>query len=592
MALSNTSTTGVTHLPSGIFRNFPQWQFMKLAMRSRIVFDNHKQQLLLGLAICIFSILTVQFAYPSHRMLPYSKLAGQNIGLKDFTGIQSTLNSISNSDLTVQSDFKTYHTNPNELGITYSADKSITNYPFSARIIPFSILFYGRNQDYKSHVSSSINHSKAIQFADKVIQENTKSAVEGSIKLEQTQVLVTSPVAGATYIQKDILKTLSSIKLNTTNIMLPASKSLPPKFNSSAYEVAATQAKKHLSKRLQVNAVGKQLNIEPSTIASWMSFSPDTSSGQIHVEFNADAVKNSLKDLAQQVYIAPTTTRITTLDGIETERVSGVPGRALTQEATATAIISAVQSEKPIVEGLVHVLAAPIQTNRTYSNTSHGLQTLLNDWVNANRGPRWAIVIKELDNQGRYAAVRPDEIFITASTYKLFLAYPVLSRIADGSLDPNTVTSTGDTIDVCIDRMIVISSNPCGHMFGEMLGWANATSQLNSKGFYNTNLTNLTTTAGDATRILEQLYSGVLLPPTQNNRLLDMMMRQIYRNGIPAGSRGIVVANKVGYVDGYRHDVGIVYHPKGVYTLSIYSYGGSYSAIADLARTISNYMNQ
>ena len=63
------------------------------------------------------------------------------------------------------------------------------------------------------------------------------------------------------------------------------------------------------------------------------------------------------------------------------------------------------------------------------------------------------------------------------------------------------------------------------------------------------------------------------------------MKRQVYRKGLPAGV-GVPVADKVGFLEGYLHDSAIVYSPKGVYILVIYSNGSSWGAIADAAKKI------
>lgn len=70
------------------------------------------------------------------------------------------------------------------------------------------------------------------------------------------------------------------------------------------------------------------------------------------------------------------------------------------------------------------------------------------------------------------------------------------------------------------------------------------------------------------------------------------MKRQIYRSGIPAGSHGAAVADKVGFLDGYLHDAGIVYSPKATYALVIMSSGSSWSNISDLADAVYEFMNE
>lgn len=70
------------------------------------------------------------------------------------------------------------------------------------------------------------------------------------------------------------------------------------------------------------------------------------------------------------------------------------------------------------------------------------------------------------------------------------------------------------------------------------------------------------------------------------------MKNQVYRNGIPAGSRGAVVADKVGFLDNYLHDVGVVYGAKSTYAIVIMSEGSSWSNIKDLSQAIYDFMNE
>jgi hypothetical protein len=69
------------------------------------------------------------------------------------------------------------------------------------------------------------------------------------------------------------------------------------------------------------------------------------------------------------------------------------------------------------------------------------------------------------------------------------------------------------------------------------------------------------------------------------------MGHNIYRYAIPAGSTGHS-ANKLGAAGAYNHDVAIVYHPKGAYVLSVFSYGSNHAQIRELARQISAVMSQ
>lgn len=79
------------------------------------------------------------------------------------------------------------------------------------------------------------------------------------------------------------------------------------------------------------------------------------------------------------------------------------------------------------------------------------------------------------------------------------------------------------------------------------------------------------------------------MDPGSTDRLLGYMKRQIWRSGIPSGVPGVTVADKVGFYNGYIHDVAIVYAPKGAYILAIMSYGGSNPNMSELSKRVYNF---
>lgn len=88
------------------------------------------------------------------------------------------------------------------------------------------------------------------------------------------------------------------------------------------------------------------------------------------------------------------------------------------------------------------------------------------------------------------------------------------------------------------------------------------------------------------------LQNGGLLSAGNRQALLSKLGRQVWRYGIPAGSPGMHVANKLGTVGSYNHDVGIVYHPKGAYVLSVFTSGSNHARIRELARQVAVIMSQ
>jgi len=185
-----------------------------------------------------------------------------------------------------------------------------------------------------------------------------------------------------------------------------------------------------------------------------------------------------------------------------------------------------------------------------------------------------------------------DSRFTSASIYKMYLADIVYNKVSRGELtlgDP----INGTTIQGCIEVMIVRSDNPCAVALGSLVGWGANDGFLRGQGFNSTAFVSggQLTTARDTANLLSKLMAGSLIAGDYKNQLLGYMNRNIYRAGIPAGSNGSV-ADKVGFMDGLFHDAAVVNHPKGTYILVIMSKGSSFGNIADLARKISNVMDQ
>jgi beta-lactamase class A len=237
-------------------------------------------------------------------------------------------------------------------------------------------------------------------------------------------------------------------------------------------------------------------------------------------------------------------------------------------------------------------LTPSTQIVRTYSRNSKGIQALINYWL-STRGAQFGINFKTIDGQIA-ASHNPDKQFTSASVYKLFLAYVIYSKVEAGEMSLSDSSYNGYTVQKCIEIMITISTNECAIALGNTVGWNANDPKLKAIGINDTTLTsnNHLTTARDTSTILTALHNGTILNAEHREQLLGLLRRQIHRYGIPAGSAGMTVADKVGYLGSFTHDVAIVYHPKGSYVLSILSTGGSFYPFADLARQINSVMNQ
>jgi len=236
------------------------------------------------------------------------------------------------------------------------------------------------------------------------------------------------------------------------------------------------------------------------------------------------------------------------------------------------------------------------------------LQSIVANWAQKYSFTSTVSVV-ELTGQQRTASLGADNSIVTASTFKLYVAYGVLHAIEQGKYSLNTITSDGKTVSADLNTMILNSDNNAARTLGFMIGWPQIDSWLAAQGMTHTDTNNYVgsstapvgdkkSTAHDLSIFLQKLYAGQLLNATDTQRLLTLLEKQNYRSGIPAGvPAGVTVANKPGWLtpaDGIyeyiQNDAGIVYGPKSTYVIVVTTAGKSMSPLADLSKQVYNYL--
>lgn len=214
------------------------------------------------------------------------------------------------------------------------------------------------------------------------------------------------------------------------------------------------------------------------------------------------------------------------------------------------------------------------------------------------------VIDKTNSTQASYNA---DSTFVSASLYKLFVAYGVLAQIDDGQLNMTDKLTTGSTIEECLGLMITVSDNDCGSSLGWLIDWETLDGQLAQEGYSNTILNNYDnngdviadkkTTATDVALLLERLYDGELLESNSTNLLLGYLESQTLNYALPTGlDDDLIFAHKTGILDNYSHDVGILSSDsKDVIVVMMTSgwtdaYTESIAAFTDFGQKISTYM--
>ena len=222
-------------------------------------------------------------------------------------------------------------------------------------------------------------------------------------------------------------------------------------------------------------------------------------------------------------------------------------------------------------------------------------------------GARVGFVVLDLTDGSR-CSNRADEVFRTASLYKLFVLAEAHEQARQGSLafdEPITVRryrpATEDQeegVDVFVVSareaarlMIQVSDNDTAEALASRLEWDAVYAAPARLGLTDTILgPEYTTTANDIAHFFERLHAGMLLGPAEDEAMLDMLRGQLVRDRIPWHlPDDVEIAHKTGRLYEFANDAGIVYAPAGPFVLVLLTESDDtlepgYWAIRELAR--------
>lgn len=531
-------------------------------------------------------IIGFQLLYPGDRALPFARIGGDMVGFSTEQAIaKKLLTDYGSTTIQTKIHDKTTKVSYAKSGLITDNEqilKGVSEYPWYVRLIPLSSLVKGALTD-QPIVTKTDTVKFSVYAADRA-KECAVAAKNAGVIVKDGEVQLDPAKDGQACSEVSLKQQLTDQPLTKRGLVVTVRTTpVKPARSDKDVQPLLAEARKVAEHTLTLIVASKTYAIDKPTLASWLAFPEDPTTKQPTLGLNDEAVKAYLATIQKDVYIAPGVTVITTVDSIETGRVPGRSGQGINQQATVEAIRKQALAGDGTVVATLAVLPPTLSYNRSYSKTPEGLQALINDLVK-DKGD-FAIAVRKLGDNGVHA--NGDKQYHPASTYKLFVAYSVLKRVDDGRMSLGQTTSGGQTLGQCLDNMIVNSDNACAEWFGVSIGWNNLTNEARALGARNTTLSRpFVSTPNDQALLLQKLESNQLaLAEPSRARLLDAMKRQIFRRGIPAGV-GVSVADKVGFLEGYLHDSAIVYSPKGVYVLVIYSNNSSWGAIADAAKQI------
>jgi hypothetical protein len=528
-----------------------------------------------GATVGLLAVVAVQVVYPRNVTTPLLSVNGVSVGAQSTARLQQTFDNLGNRSVTLQARTKAYTLSYSDLGSsvdTEATTASLMRYSWRERLTPFS-LFRSSN---RAVVQMRHNEEALRKTAKRIQQENTLPAINATVeKVKDEYELKDASKNGATYDIEQVVTTLKSAQPGTTaQVELPVV-TVEPAVTTEEARTSITQLRRQTTQATYVVVDDQKFLIPQTELKSFIAISYDKKRGVLASSYNKKAIASYITRIAPKVYVAPVAATIRVHDGVTVKTTKARDGQQINEPEALDTIMKGLQSDQQSIVVKPQVISAASQFSRTYSENSKGLQILLQDWQN-DTGLRAGVVIRELGGKGRSASINGSEQFIAASMAKLYLQHYLYDGVAKGKWTMNDKLGADRPLSGRLEILIVYSNNPCFHNIGNNRGWGNVAAFAGGQGFSssNPNPAVFTTTAQDTAWYLQRLQSGTLLASSHRKQMLGYMSRQIYREGIPTGSRGSV-ANKVGYWAVTGTDAGIVYHPKSTYVLSIFTYGGN-----------------
>ncbi|HSE29016.1 MAG TPA: serine hydrolase [Candidatus Saccharimonadales bacterium] len=556
---------------------------------------------LLGWAFLGIAFLTIpmQLLYPSDRALPLYSVGGLMIGGKNKDQLIATFDDYANNgEVTIVTPSKTWKAKWQDIGLTIDREANAEialNYPTWERLIPFSS-WIKVAQSSNIPMLAIVDNDRLNAFAEQLVAEDKLAASDAAISIKAGEVFIDDAKNGYNFNAHDVKMQIQRQAVVAYAKVTLTPDAVPFKRSLTELQDLKKQAEDILAHRPKLTLNDKTFEPTRDVIGNWISFVENPETKQLTLDFNTEAIKVYLSEIDQQSSIAPGTSTVTLLDGQEVGRSEAASGRSVSTDDAAEQIKVALlgQDQNPTVELNAVEVPPKLQYVKTYSKSSEGLLAVIRDWESQAYGD-YGVIIRELGGEHRYAEWQPDKQYVTASTFKMFVAYALLKKINEGSISYDQITDIGWTVDACLTEMIVNSTNPCSVSFLNLMGWAEVQRMVTEAGFTDTLINNgcceeKHSTVRDETNFMLRLNAGTLLDPAGTERLLSMFKRQVWRGGIPSGvPSNVVVADKVGFYAGYMHDVAIVYAPNGTYILGIMSYGGNNPNMAELSRRVYNF---
>ena len=554
------------------------------------ILRRYKIQLLIATGVFLVFTLTVQFLHPSDQALPRARLAGESVGGSSYDELVGRIKtSLQSAKIEMRAADKSTKVALSDIGATAKAEamaESILRYPWWQRLIPLSLIIKSSEVTTFEVV---LNDEQLTAESEVLSQELSQPAENAQLTIAEGALDVTPAKSGQKVPAENVKDTLedADFYFGTTTISLQTEEQAPA-ITDDDIATIREQAEEILKRQIVIVAEdGREFMAEPADVTSWLTVAFSDENKPV-LTTSPEQLAAYINELNGEVGVRPGTVKATLVDGTETARTSAPSGLAIASDELQEGIKNALFDESAPRRLTARMVVVPpiVQYERSYTSSQKGLKAYV-EYVAASENIRLAV--SQVGGAKWSAYGRAEEQTVSASTYKLYVAFMLFKQINDGKLGWGS-GMLDTNVASCLERMIVLSDNPCAEEFIRMFGGKQINAFLYSRGI-SQETTLLTedgiakTTAADLEKLLRGIENGSFISGGDRAKLLELMGRQRYRLGVPAGSDGTVY-DKVGFLWDYINDAAIVKHPKGTYTIAVLTKGHSWGKVAEITRMV------
>ena len=562
----------------------------------------HKRKILIGFIVVGVIITLIQIFYPRQYLLPFSKLANSDISFKsrgEVEGMvydrlrQTTVKLATQEDTEIELTGETLvsmgEINGNSLDEHF-------DYPLSWRIIPGSFLWFSPTIE---QIEFTYDENGLQEFATEVANALTKQPINAKFGVEGDKIKIFPQENGIDIRSSDVVSVLSDSQITISQEVDQrieiSGDVLEPSIKERDYDSVKAQAEEAIDREIYFkfpegsSAEGVfHTTVEDRIRLIDVSYNEDSNSFRLVIK--DDEASRIFNELEEKIKEDPGVTIVKTTNGEETSRTQGLPGQGLDYDSFYQQLLSRFISGRggPQVDLVVRPIAPLVRYERQFTNSNKGLQSYLDEVA---RNGNVTVSVQQLSGEYWSASVGGNSQVTAASTYKLFIAQFIMSRIDSGQLSWGS-SALGVNVETCMYNMIVRSANDCSEYWIEVYGSNNINRYLESVGYgpvFSNKGEPAATTSNSLKQMLTNLYYRDGFSESNAQRLQGWMTTQIFRQGIPSGSSG-VVSDKVGFLGAVLNDAAIVSHPKGDYVVVIMTKNESWAKIAEITREIERLM--